>query len=372
MKVADKLNLLRTKGKNLDHDYGYKCSSSEDGNYNIDEEKLERGISFFHENFFTMFVSMLTGLLSLMYVDSIAIVLHTTNKSNSRTLSFSRYLSTLSHTVEWYHSIPKLLKSTSKVRQLHKKASKLKNFSQYEMVVTQWAFVGPVLLWPEQFGVTQKSRKKLDGLLYIMYHVGRELGICEEFNLCAGTREDITHYCRLLLREEIQPRFLSADSSTICKNLADHLLSGVHLLNPFINPEGFRTWTEKTVHEKKDVELCNLEQFSVLMYKLQLMLFQLFHVPLVGTVLRFLANNLMRLNIYLATEYQQMIVEGDVTRDKVETNKYFAVITSVFVISFLVTHSLLKIVQASIPKIRSEIILVFAVSILSVVIFSMS
>jgi len=34
-----------------------------------------------------------------------------------------------------------------------------------------------------------------------MYHVGRELGICEEFNLCAGTREDVTDYCRLLLRQ---------------------------------------------------------------------------------------------------------------------------------------------------------------------------
>jgi len=159
MEVADKVNLLRTKGKNLDHDYGYKCRSIEDDSHNADEERLERGISFFQDNFFTMFVSMLTGLLSLMYIDSIAIVLHTTNKSNSRTLSFSRYLSTLSHTVEWYQSIPKLLKSTSKVRQLHKKASKLKNFSQYEMVVTQWAFVGPVLLWPEQFGVMEKSRK---------------------------------------------------------------------------------------------------------------------------------------------------------------------------------------------------------------------
>ena len=108
------------------------------------------------------------------------------------------------------------------------------------------------------------------------------------------------------------------------------------------------------------------------MYKLQLKVFQLFHVPLLGTVLRVLANNLMRLNIFLATEYQQQIVEAEEMRDKVETNKYFAVITSVFVISILVTLSLLKVVQTSLHKIRSEIILLCAVSILSVVIFSMS
>ena len=162
MEVVDKLNLLKSKGKNLNHDYGYKGSNLIDDNSenHVDEDKLNRGISFFQENFFTMFVSMLTGLFTLMYVDTIAAVLYTTNKSNSPSLSFSRYLSTLNHTVEWYQSIPKLLQSTSKVRQLHKKASKLKNFSQYEMVITQWAFVGPVLLWPEQFGVAEKSRQK--------------------------------------------------------------------------------------------------------------------------------------------------------------------------------------------------------------------
>ena len=133
-----------------------------------------------------------------------------------------------------------------------------------------------------------------------------------------------------------------------------------------------RTWAEKTVHERENVEITNLEQFSVIMYKLQLKLFQLFHVPVVGTVLRSMANSLMRLNIYLATEYQQMIVEGEEMRDKVETNKYFAVITSVFIISVLTTGSLLKIVQNSIPKVRCEIILFFAASILSVLIFSMS
>jgi len=373
MEVVDKLNLLRSKGKNLNHDYGYKSSNLIDDNSenHVDEDKLNRGISFFQENFFTMFVSMLTGLFTLMYVDTIAAVLYTTNKSNSPSLSFSRYLSTLNHTVEWYQSIPKLLQSTSKVRQLHKKASKLKNFSQYEMVITQWAFVGPVLLWPEQFGVAEKSRQKLDGLLYIIYHVGKELGICEEFNLCSGTREEIEDYCRLILREEIQPKFLSPESSTICRNLADNLLSGVHLLNPFINPNGFRAWTEKTVHVKEEVDTSDLEQFSMAMYKLQLKVFQLFHFPLIGTVLRSLANNLMKLNIFLATEFQHKIVE-DQLKPKVEMNKYLSVIYSMFVISILVSVSFLKAVQNIFANIRSELIVFIALSILSVIIFSMS
>ena len=29
-----------------------------------------------------------------------------------------------------------------------------RRFSQYEMVVTQWAFVGPALLWPSKLGIS--------------------------------------------------------------------------------------------------------------------------------------------------------------------------------------------------------------------------
>ena len=33
----------------------------------------------------------------------------------------------------------------------------VRNFSQYEMVVTQWAFVGPALLWPDKLGISLTS-----------------------------------------------------------------------------------------------------------------------------------------------------------------------------------------------------------------------
>ena len=46
-----------------------------------------------------------SGLLSLMYIETIALVLEVTDKSNSAPLSFSRYLSTLNHTLAWYRSV---------------------------------------------------------------------------------------------------------------------------------------------------------------------------------------------------------------------------------------------------------------------------
>ena len=67
-----------------------------------------------------------SGLLSLMYIEGIALVLYTTNKSNTAPLSFSRYLSTLNHTLAWYRGLPEMLRSAARVRVLHRQAAKMR------------------------------------------------------------------------------------------------------------------------------------------------------------------------------------------------------------------------------------------------------
>lgn len=198
--AAEKFELLMSRGRHLAHDEGLdeKENNSEEV---IDEELLQTGISFFTHNFFSMFVSMLTGLLSLMYIETIASVLSATKKSSSGVLNFKRYLSTLNHTVQWYRDLPSLIKSSARVRVLHKQAAAVRKFSQFEMVVTQWAFVGPVLLWPDRLGVDRRTEKDIEGVLYVMMMVGRQLGISDEFNLCRGDLEQCTEYSRLLLEK---------------------------------------------------------------------------------------------------------------------------------------------------------------------------
>ena len=61
-----------------------------------------------------------------MYVEGIARVLHITNKSNTAPLSFSRYLSTLNHTLSWYRGVPDMLKSAARVRVLHRQAATMR------------------------------------------------------------------------------------------------------------------------------------------------------------------------------------------------------------------------------------------------------
>jgi hypothetical protein len=110
---------------------------------------MAKGAQFFRRNYFSIFVSMLTGLLSLMYVETIVRVLHLTGRSHAPVLAFTRYLGTLNHAVQWYEGLASLQASLRTVLQLHRAAALRTrrseddpSISQFDMVVTQWAFIG--------------------------------------------------------------------------------------------------------------------------------------------------------------------------------------------------------------------------------------
>ena len=75
--------------------------------------------------------------------------------------AFLRYLSTINHTLSWWQQDPETRKKSLKaVRKLHAAANK-KSISvhgpkaymtQFDMVTTQWAFVGPAIILPEKLG----------------------------------------------------------------------------------------------------------------------------------------------------------------------------------------------------------------------------
>ena len=49
-------------------------------------------------------------------------------------------------------------------------------FSQYDLVLTQWAFVGPVLLFGDHLGFNQMSVEEKSLYIKTFYKVGRDLG----------------------------------------------------------------------------------------------------------------------------------------------------------------------------------------------------
>ena len=66
------VELVLGEGRRLPHDQGLQ-EKVQKLEVKVDQERMEEGIAFFHKNFFSLFVSMLAGLLSLMYVETIGI-----------------------------------------------------------------------------------------------------------------------------------------------------------------------------------------------------------------------------------------------------------------------------------------------------------
>ena len=66
-----------------------------------------------------------------------------TGKSGTPELSFLRYLRTLNNVLKWYDLKPsQRVKSLEYVRRTHANVAKKENMTQYDMVITQWAFIG--------------------------------------------------------------------------------------------------------------------------------------------------------------------------------------------------------------------------------------
>ena len=81
-----KLRLLLDKGVREKHDIGLSKTPKELSE--IKQKLIIEGGRFFQANFFSMFVCMLTGLLSLMFVPGIVTILHFTGRSGTPTLAF--------------------------------------------------------------------------------------------------------------------------------------------------------------------------------------------------------------------------------------------------------------------------------------------
>lgn len=107
----------------------------------------------------------------------------------------------------------------------------LEGIHQESMVLTQWAFIGPALLWPRELGLNPNDDWGMMGLVEVMAEVGRQLGVREELNMCSGGLKEAREYA-LLLHRRIQQHL--SQPSELADDMSTQLLSGANILNPFI------------------------------------------------------------------------------------------------------------------------------------------
>jgi len=187
-----------------------------------------------------------------------------------------------------------------------------KSMSQLDMVVAQWSFVGPMFAFPERVGFAHATDEELIALAHQMYWIGAVLGVRRELNLCGGDLDEVRAYCKLVCSEIINPCL--ENPSQFEEGMAEHLLEGCALINPFIDGEAFRpfmyrrygvaSWKERA---EKDLR----SNGGHLMFALACWLFEeLLTWPLTAAFLRPALNFLMRANINSAS-----LMAGAVVRE---------------------------------------------------------
>ncbi len=312
-----RIKLLLTEGKKRPHDNGLEAPENYEIASKTDQILMERAVIVFRENVFSMLVCMLSGLLCLMYVPSIVNVLSKTGNSRTKEKAFVRYLKTMIHTIRWFNADPKeRLASLKCVRKIHSGVSSINPFTQFDMVVTQWAFIAPALLFPVKLGVDHLSSADKMALVHVMKSVGKRLGIDDDLNLCiSDDLDEVLDYCRDIHQEVIIPALKTTYEFQEGDSMALHLLEGMQMFNPYILPKPFGTWVFRLMGSPK------LVYYETLMagffakreqglYRMQIELFEeaMSETSRISGITRSIVNTLMLVNVYLAELLQSHIV----------------------------------------------------------------
>lgn len=227
----------------------------------LDMDKFYRGQQFALRYFCSLSISNLMGLLQIFsFADGLKPLI-LSQKSNTPYRAFKRYLSTISRFRNWYTSDPwcngtQAYRDIQTVRRLHRAMrkklcsmsddridlaseiphikcpafktiaedfadtcptaksrqcpytmSKMKGLNQGDMSGTQFACMGLIVLYPEQFGVYNASDEDLEAFCHLWRGLGYLLGIEDQYNFCRGSLQDVRQRTEDFIEHWVKPNF---------------------------------------------------------------------------------------------------------------------------------------------------------------------
>lgn len=235
----------------------------------LDRELFERGRQFYHRYLFCVFFSDLLALLMMFSVSRILRPLMYTGKSDTPFKALKRYVSTIMHVITWYtgdvwDTQDEAHRDIQRVRSMHVNLYKVMNspnhqshvdevtvkvkghqepecplhpdlrrdlasqvkcpgaqtdpphtpttyLSQWDMVFTQYNFMGIIVNHPQKVGAWWVTEGELEGLIHFWRGIGWLLGIEDRYNFCSGTLAETRALCTEMERQVIQPKMAAAD-----------------------------------------------------------------------------------------------------------------------------------------------------------------
>lgn len=226
-----------------------------------------------------------------------------TKKSSSVSHLFRRYLGTLTHVKSWYDgkiwiSEDPSFKSLMTVRNMHKMVSDKLNrnvepgqpvaLSQYDMLVTQFGFIGLVLLFPQKYGIKWRDHD-LNCFLHLWRLIAYLLGIDDKYNICNRSVDEVKEMCQQIYELEIKVSFEKARlNDSKCNKMSQGIIEAIRPYIPLIcweaflkhlahvldtNEKNIKLSTKKQlVYVSMDFTLSNVIRYSILGFPLNLLL----------------------------------------------------------------------------------------------------
>lgn len=111
--------------------------------------------------------------------------------------------------------------------------------SQYDMLITQFAFIGFVILMPTKFGI-QWSAYDLECVVHFWRLIGYLLGIEEEYNLCSRPVPEVQDMCAVILQHEMRTAFSEGGKrGTTSSQMSRGILESIRPYVPLIRWDAY-------------------------------------------------------------------------------------------------------------------------------------
>lgn len=263
----------------------------------LDRQLFNRGRQFYKRYLFCMSVSDLLALVAIFSIQRSVKPLIYTKKSDTPEKALQRYFSTFLHIINWYtgdvwNPNDPAHKDVLSIRSVHNKYAQLFNsstnhekvtnvsisergheepqcplytsiqmdmrplveedkfnltssncpphyLSQFDMSMTQYAFMGLLVSHPEKLGAGAATEEDLEGLIHFWRGIGWLLGIEDKYNFCNGNVAETRALCQETEQLIIIPSLAAADWNY--EHMATSLISGINIKVPGLSfPAMFR------------------------------------------------------------------------------------------------------------------------------------
>ncbi|XP_055640175.1 uncharacterized protein LOC129777741 [Toxorhynchites rutilus septentrionalis] len=218
-----------------------------------DAAKFKRGQQFALSNRAGIVTAALCGLIAVLAIPSILDVLNFTKRSSTPRTAYKRYILTILHTLNWYKEDmrpgTKAWKSLAYVRRIHVTSGKQAHaanakmlVSQKDVAITQFGFVGYVVLGYQKLGI-QYDEEGMEGFVHFWRTIGYMLGLEDRFNLCTADMDSSRRRLVLVNDQIIRPSLQFPSDDFV--RMTNAMIDGLWCLSTMLDYHAFMFLTRR-------------------------------------------------------------------------------------------------------------------------------